>query len=51
MISAKTLRSWVNLLKDDEYVYIDEGGLTLYLDSDKEEVYLEVGGNPEEEEH
>ena len=51
MIKAKTLRSWVKLLKDDEDVYIDEGGLTLYLDNDKEEVYLEVGGKPGEEEN
>ena len=49
MIKVETLRSWVRLLQAGEYVYIDEGGLTLVLDSDQEEVYLEVGGKPEEE--
>lgn len=49
MISVRQLRSWVNLLENDEFVYIDEDGLTLVLDKEDEDVYIEVGGKPVED--
>jgi hypothetical protein len=43
MITAKELKTWLDTLPKDAQVYVDDGGLTLYvLDS---EAYLEVGGN------
>lgn len=51
MISVKQLREWLDTLKDDSSIGIDDGGLTLYEVQDEEptEAYIEVGGLPEEE--
>lgn len=46
-ISAKELKQWINSLPDGTSVGIDEGGLILQV-SGNPEVYLEVGGLPEE---
>lgn len=48
MITKAELRGWLETLPDDELVYVEEGGLSLraYASS----AYIEVGGNPDEEE-
>lgn len=41
MISVRQLRSWINIIGDDEDIYIDDGGLSLVLNSKRgEDVYL-----------
>jgi hypothetical protein len=47
-ISALELKSWINSLPDRCTIAIDDGGLTLQVVGSPE-VYLEVGGMPEEE--
>ena len=48
MILVSELREWANSIPPNEYVCIDEGGLTLEL-AYYPHVYLEVGGLREED--
>jgi len=48
-ISTKELKKWINTLPDNISVGIDEGGLILQVVGNSD-VYLEVGGLPEEDE-
>lgn len=45
-ISAKELKQWINSLPNNSHVGIDDGGLTLQI-IDNPEIYLEIGGLPE----
>ena len=47
MIITHALYNWIQTLDPDAEVWIDEGGLTL---CGPEGAYLEVGGNPDEDE-
>jgi hypothetical protein len=48
MIQVAELQEWLATLKPHHYVGVDEGGLTLTVNHHPE-VYLEVGGIPEDE--
>ena len=53
MIDVVALQVWLARISSQNFVAIDEGGLTLVaLDPDGKETgdYLEIGGTPEEEE-
>ena len=43
------IREWLNALNDGDYVGVNDGGLCLEVDGNKE-IYLEIGGIPEETE-
>jgi len=45
MISKQELMQWLETLPDDAEVGIDDGGLTLQVESGEE--WIEVGGMPE----
>lgn len=47
-LTAKELKEWINSLPSGTSVGIDEGGLTLQVVGNPE-VYLEIGGLPEDE--
>lgn len=47
MLPKKEILKWLKTLPNDAGVFVDEGGLTLKT---KDGAYLEVGGEPEEEE-
>jgi len=42
------LKKWINSIPDNSEIGIDDGGLTLQV-VNHPEIYLEVGGIPEEE--
>jgi hypothetical protein len=46
---VRKIREWLDSLRDDQEVGVDEGGLCLEV-VDAPEEYLEVGGLPEDEE-
>ena len=46
-LKAGELIDWLSCLDEDEKVMIDEGGLALQVVDDSE-IYIEVGGAPEE---
>lgn len=48
-ITVKELGDWLTTLQDDDLVAIDDGGLVLQS-VENPEVYIEIGGIPEEEE-
>ena len=47
-IKAEELKQWINSLPSGTSIGIDEGGLTLQVVGNPE-VYLEIGGLPEED--
>lgn len=47
-MSKQDILNWINTIPDNSEIGIDEGGLTLQVINDPE-VYLEVGGIPEED--
>lgn len=49
MITVDLLRDWLSSLRDDDELYIDAGGLTI-RQIGRSYVYLEIGGEPEDEE-
>lgn len=52
MTTVEELKGWINSLKDDSVIAIDEGGLTLQAQKadGSDEGYYEVGGWPLPEE-
>jgi hypothetical protein len=46
-IKVKQLRKWLGTLDDNELVCVDDGGLILESVR-KPEIYIEVGGEPDE---
>lgn len=48
MIAKQELIAWLNSIDADE-VGIDEGGMNLVVEGREDEVYIEVGGVPTEE--
>lgn len=50
MIAVSELKAWVDSLGKNGVVFVDEGGLTLVAKApQRDTVYLEVGGDPEDE--
>lgn len=49
MMKAAEVKSWLESIPGDADVAVDEGGLMLVLVSDPS-IYIEVGGEPEDEE-
>jgi hypothetical protein len=47
MIQVSKLKMWLATLAENDYVGIDEGGLTLYS-VEEPQAYVEIGGLPEE---
>ena len=49
MIAVKELERWLKTLEKDDFVFIDDGGLTVCSLGDRN-AYIEVGGDPVETE-
>jgi hypothetical protein len=49
MMTVREVAAWLDSLDGEQHVAVDEGGLTLVVVEDPD-VYLEVGGLPDEEE-
>lgn len=48
---AKDVKEWLNTVPDDHLIAIDDGGMLLVdVDEKEDDVYLEIGGIPDEEE-
>lgn len=43
------VKEWLNSLDDDDLVGIDDGGLALVSVNNPEDIFIEIGGVPEEE--
>ena len=47
---AKDVKEWLQTIPDDHVIAIDDGGMLLVdIDEKDDDVYLEIGGIPEEE--
>jgi hypothetical protein len=47
MIAVKELERWLKTLEKDDFVFVDDGGLTICSLGDRD-AYIEVGGEPVE---
>lgn len=48
-MTVREIKEWLNTLRDDDVVGVDEGGLCLEVARDPE-TYCEIGGMPDEDE-